>query len=110
MGSSTLWPQGRICACGKGEDAAGKDPQTASQLLFARYCAKHLPHLISPLSHAVCLQEGSDLPERLKWDSQLSLSPEPDEQYKSTTGMLWACPREGKPVPHSAPIVSFVPK
>lgn len=86
MGSSTLWPQGRICASGKGEDAAGKDPQAASQLLFARYCAKHLPHLISPLSHAVCLQEGSDLPERLKWDSQLSLSPEPDEQYKVPQG------------------------
>lgn len=44
-GEQHFWaPRQDLCSVGRVR------MQAASQLLFARYCAKHLPHLISPLS------------------------------------------------------------
>lgn len=81
-----MWPQGRICAIsGEAEDAAGKEPQAARQ--FRGIMLSTGPTLSAHCPHSVCLQEDSDLVfERVKWDSQLSLSPEPDWQYKVPKG------------------------
>lgn len=65
----------------------GKKPRLLASCCLPGILLSTCPTLSAHCPHAACLQEGSDLvPERLKWDSQLSLSPEPDWQYTVPQG------------------------
>lgn len=88
----------------------GKTPRLLASCCLLDIVLSTCPTLSAHCQHAVCLQEGSDLtPERLKWDSQLSLSPEPDGHWYPVVRCGRVIEERGSLCPTLLPLLHLFP-